>query len=103
MTSFPCNPNCVTYPTWTFNTTEHLRVQVSFQEFECRDSKCYIEIGDGSSIGTESRLARFGGRILPSNVTSISNAAWIKLHTSCGKDVLNLHLRAAVVNVSGSY
>ena len=103
VTSLPCNSMCVTSPRWNFVADEYMRVHIEFQELECWKDECYIEIGDGLIFGTDTKLARFAGRALPCNVTSISNTAWIIVHTSCRGEVLQLQLRVAPVNKSGAY
>ena len=101
VTSLPCNSMCVTSPKWNFVADEDTRVHIEFQELECWKDECYIEIGDGLTFGTDTKLAQFGGRALPCNVTSVSNTAWINVHTSCRDEVLKLQLRVTHVNTSG--
>ena len=86
------------WPIWTFNTSEGYRIRFNFTEFSFywnTNDYNLLDIGDGLNQNAETRLATFGGRDLPSNVTSVSNAAWLKvndpyaIHNSCHiKDVL---------------
>ena len=79
-------------PIWTFNTSEGYRIRFNFTEFRFYwNTHDYnlLDIGDGLNQDDDTRLATFGGRDLPSNVTSVSNAAWLKvnepyaIHNSC--------------------
>ena len=42
-----------------------------------------MEVGDGLISGDETRLVRFSGGDPPSNVTSVSNTAWIRVQSHC--------------------
>ena len=75
-------------PVWTFNTSEHYRIRFSFQTFSFYWNNYdynLLDIGDGLQEDDDStRLATFGGRDLPSDVTSVSNAAWLKVNKPYG-------------------
>ena len=70
-------------PTWTFNTSIGYRIQFQFEKFSSYWSSNYfsaLEIGDGLDVKASTRLAHFRGLDMPSNVTSVSNEAWMKVH-----------------------
>ena len=71
-------------PVWTFNTSRDNRIRLTFHEFGFYWNNYnydLLDIGDGLIYSeTSTRLATFGGRDLPSNVTSVSNAAWVKVN-----------------------
>ena len=85
-------------PIWTFNTSEGYRIRITFTELSFYWNNYdynLLDIGDGLNQDDDTRLATFGGRAIPSNVTSVSNAAWLKVnepyatHYSCSvEDVL---------------
>ena len=85
-------------PIWTFSASEGYRIRFNFEEFSFYWNNFdynLLDIGDGLNQDAATRLATFGGRDIPSNVTSVSNAAWVKvnepyaIHNSCPvKDVL---------------
>ena len=87
--SLSCAPEGFTQPVLTFSTLwQDLKIGFFFQEFYLNNSHEYLEIGDGSfrhGRKDTSRLARFSGTALPSNVTSVSNAAWISVDTPMGQ------------------
>ena len=79
-------------PDWTFNTEEGFRIYFEFEQFSFYWSSNYysaLEIGDGATRGAETRLAHFRGLDKPSNVTSVSNAAWMKVYDPYTVDVPN--------------
>ena len=70
-------------PVWRFNTIEDHRIRFSFQDFSFYWNDYdynLLDIGDGWSTDAKTRLATFGGRTLPTDVTSVSNAAWLKVN-----------------------
>ena len=70
-------------PDWTFNSSKGFRINFEFQRFSFYWSSSYysaLEIGDGLTRGTETRLAHFRGLDKPNDVTSISNAAWMRVY-----------------------
>ncbi|XP_041485416.1 uncharacterized protein LOC121431779 [Lytechinus variegatus] len=74
---------------WIFNTTIGRRINVSIKEFDFERGHVFITIGDGTEIdggnanfdstSTYTQVARFSGSDPPSLVTSVSNAAWIRI------------------------
>ena len=70
-------------PTWTFNTSLGYRLQFQFEKFSFYWSSNYfsaLEIGDGLDVKVSTRLAHFRGQDMQSNVTSVCNAAWMKIY-----------------------
>ena len=71
-------------PVWTFSISNDRRIKFHFTQFSTYYGSSsyheYVEIGDGMETGLETRLAHFAGRTLPSNVTSVSNSAWLKVY-----------------------
>ena len=70
-------------PVWTFNTSKDHRIRFNFHDFSFYWNNYdynLLDIGDGLESDNPTRLATFGGRDLPSNVTSVSNAAWLKVN-----------------------
>ena len=65
--------------TWNFNATEGFRIGIIFEILCFTDANDTVQIGDGLVFGEETRLAHFGGTTLPSEVTTISNSAWISI------------------------
>ena len=65
------------------------RIRIFFLNFDFESGYTFIDIGDGTNVdrkkvrfrdtSTYTRLASFSGSDLPSMVTSVGNAAWIKL------------------------
>ena len=84
VTTLPCAGNCETMPSWTFSTAPDLKIRITFSQFRFVDGNGYWEIGDGKIIGKATKLAHFMGYDLPNDVTSVTNAAWIKVHAACG-------------------
>ena len=69
--------------TWhdlTFTTTEE-RLRISFNKFSFDEG--YLEIGDGSLYSESTRLTRFNGSTIPSDVISVNNAAWMRISSRC--------------------
>ena len=67
-------------PVWTFNATNYFKIRFHFTDFDCLGSaSCYVRIGNGL-ISEEDRLLNYNGRSVPSNVTSESNTAWLKVY-----------------------
>ena len=94
---------------WTFNTSLGHRINFTFTNFGLYWSTNYysfLEIGDGLDPGESSRLAHFRGLDLPSNVTSVSNAAWMKVNDprlgSFPIQVRDLDMMVTSVPVSGA-
>ena len=102
ITPISCREICVTSKHWTFITTEELNVRIAFQDFFLYEFYEYLEIGDGLIVREDTRLAHFTGIDLPSNVTSITSAAWIAVHFKYG-DVFNgdLTITITVINNPG--
>ena len=65
-------------PVWTFSTASDLHVRFSFQRFNFHLEE-FLEIGDGRIPHDDTRLVLFRGKDLPSDVTSVSNAAWMRV------------------------
>ena len=84
VTTLPCAGKCETLPSWTFSTTSDLKIRITFSQFRFVDDNWYLEIGDGKDIRKATKLAHFTGYDLPDDVTSVTNAAWIKVHAACG-------------------
>ena len=101
--TLPCTASCITWPQFTYNTSQHLRISVTFQESQCADPIEYVEIGDGNVIGEETRLAHLTGTNLSINITSISNAMWIRIRVPCGKQIPDIRMTIIAVDNSGTY
>ena len=86
----------------TSNTSHGFKVRVIFHEFTFKDPQEYLEIGDGTIIGNETRLVCLSGTYLPSDVTSVSNTLWIKLNVPCGIETPNISITITSVNMSGN-
>ena len=93
-----CRENCTSSKHWSFNTSETLRVRVTFENFIFTDPQDYIEIGDGLIIEDGTRLTHFSGTDFPSNVTTVTNAAWITIHSKCNN---TFKIGITAVNNSG--
>ena len=98
-----CDGNCVTSKQWTFKTTEELRVRVVFREFVFSESYEYLEMGDGLIVREDTRLAHFTGIYLPSNVTSITSAAWIAVYFKCGEIISSFNITITSISNSGTH
>ena len=60
-----------------------------------------MEIGDGLSKSEETRLTRFIGNILPNNVTSVSNSAWMYIESPPENISMIAEMTIIAVNISG--
>ena len=93
------------WPVWTFNTSAGFRIMAIFRDFNFEESREFLVIGDGSVHDEASELVRFSGTDLPSNVTSVSNAAWMKFEyrvdRCCRTPVLNITVTA--IEMTGIY
>ena len=83
ISTISCFQNCTTSNYWILDTYEDLRIRVTFKNFSFLDPEEYMEIGDGLIIGAHTRLTHFKGTELPSIVTTITDAAWITVHSKC--------------------
>ena len=97
-----CFVDCLRWQTLYFNTSAALRIQVTFRKFDFGGSEVYFEFGDGFFRAENTRLVNFSGSTLPSNVTSVSNAAWILIKSSCARVSLELNITVSAVDVSGN-
>ena len=94
-------------PEWTFNTSAGYRIRFEFQYFSfywSSSNYSALEIGDGLTRGADTRLVHFRGLYLPSNVTSVSSSAWIRVYGSfvLGDGMIReLNLTASAVPKSG--
>ena len=98
--TYPVVPHCVYRYLWTFTTNGDLLIQIKFQEFDLKGHGC-MEIGDGLSKREETRLTRFIGNILPNDVTSVSNSAWIYIESPPGNISMIAEMTIIAVNISG--
>ena len=105
--SLSCAPEGFTHPVLTFSTLgQDLKIGFFFQEFNLNHSHEYLEIGDGSfrhGRKDTSRLARFSGTALPSNVTSVSNVAWLSVDIPWTNTLTDLRLTIGAVNIPSMY
>ena len=60
-----------------------------------------MEIGVGLSKSEETRLTRFIGNVLPNNVTSVSNSAWMYIESPPGNISMISGMTILSVNISG--
>ena len=97
-----CFIDCLRWQTLYFNTSVALRIQVTFRKFDFGGSEDYFEFGDGFFRTEDTRLVNFSGSILPSNVTSVSNTAWILIKSSCARASLELKIAVSAVELSGN-
>ena len=92
-------------PSWTFKTAGKFKIGFKFHVFDIRSSADYLEIGDGLEIKQSTVLVHFSGRTLPSNVTSISNCAWMKVMNEhwrrVGAEPMHLELDVTIVKNTG--
>ena len=79
---FSSDEECLTWHDLTFRTSEK-RIRITFHIFVLNEVDGQLEIGDGSLYSEDTRLARFDGRTLPSDVISVSDAAWIRISSQC--------------------
>ena len=96
-----CFVDCLRWQTLYFNTSVALRIKITFQKFNFGESGDYLEFGNGLVRTEDTRLVHFSGSTLPSNVTSVSNAAWILIKSSCARVFLKLKITLSAVGVSG--
>ena len=101
--------------TWMFNTSVELRIRVVFVRFNLRDPVDFIDIGDGPLVDEEgvrfkdnqsksfSMLASFSGNERPANVTSLCNAAWVRLRAGklFSKLMSKFTIQVLVIHESG--
>ena len=79
---------------WRFETSTGYRIRFIFHDFSLYWSSGYysaLEIGDGISPGISSKLAHFRGLDEPSDVTSISDRAWMTIYDPGLDDFSRLH------------
>ena len=98
-------------PVWKFNTPEGYRIRFRFEEFGFYWNNYdynLLDIGDGFDTGSSRTLATFGGRYYPSDVTSVSNVAWLKVTVMypfwslrVGYGVVELNMTITSVPISG--
>ena len=100
--TLPCTASCITWPRLTCNTSQHLRISVTFQVFNFEDPNEYVEIGDGNVIQEYTRLADLTGTYPPSDVTSVSNAMWIRIRVPCGNQIPDIRMTITAVHKSGT-
>ena len=93
--------NCFSTHHWTFTTNSQLRIQITFQEFNFKENE-YLEIGDGLDISDETRLAHFIGDAAPSNVTSVSNSAWINIVGRHGSISSRANMIIRAITITGT-
>ena len=98
----PCETNGTTFPEFVFEAPRGLRVRFAFYQFAFDGPEEYMEIGEGLVAGEETRLARFSGRDVPSDVTSVSNATWIRINTPCRKRAPPFSIMISAANYSGN-
>ena len=83
-------------------------IRFQFLEFDMPHISDCLEIGDGMMIGELSRLVRFSGQTLPTNVTSVSHSAWLKVTLTepgqrVGSYIFNLKLEVTSVEIMGGF
>ena len=96
--TLPSDTSNSVFPVLTFNATTGFRIKLTFQRFVFNGSNEWLEIGDGLESSEDRRLARFSGTDLPWEVTSVSNAAWIKINTLCRKRTPDFSLTIIAIN-----
>ena len=79
-------------PVWTFEANIDQKVKFHFSRYTFALSR--IEIGDGVVRGIETRLASFKEFSTPSDVTSISNLAWLSINTPLSVQYTELQISA---------
>ena len=80
-----------------------MRIKFTFQQFDFDDLYGHLEIGDGVVSGGATRLARFSKTDIPSNVSSVSNAGWITVASSCYDREFSLRMTVMTENKSGMH
>ena len=63
---------------WTFCTHNDSKIVVKFLNFSLEVGEEILTIGDGLLPGENTRLVRYSGNDLPSDVTSVSNGLWMQ-------------------------
>ena len=101
ISAIPCDENCTTSKQWTFKAPENLRVRLAFENFSFPAPHGYLEIGDGVIMRETTRLVHFTGTDFPSNVTSVTNAAWLTVHVRCVNINATFNITITAVNYSG--
>ena len=84
----------------TFNSLQDFRIRITFDHFSFENIDEYLEIGDGTTVEETTRLAHLTGIDLPSNVTSVSNAIWIRIKVRCGNRIPNMTMKLLAINKS---
>ena len=87
-----CGTTWSVWPIMTFTAPNGFRIRGLFEKFGFDKPGEYLEFGDGLTNTEEKRLARFYGTDVPSDVTSVSNSAWIKVSTPCGTNIPDLSM-----------
>ena len=85
---------------WSFNSTQDFRIHFRFVAYLCNPNECYLIIGDGVDSGNSTRLAEFSDATIPSNVTSISDSAWLKIYTL---HIFLMSVEISAIEKSGNY
>ena len=99
----PCETNGTIFPEFLFEAPIGLRVRFEFQQFSFDGPEEYLEIGEGLVSGEETRSAHFSGTDVPSDVTSVSNSAWIRIETPCRKRTPDFSIMISAVNNTGIF
>ena len=85
---------------WTFSTYNDSKIVVQFQNFNLEEYNEILTIGDGQIPREDTKLVRFSGTDLPSNITSISRALWIKfeynINICCRSPQLDFTISAVI-------
>ena len=99
----PCNANNYNSRAMTFDVPTSFRVRFTFHQFVLNGPNEYLEIGDGLFAGEETRLVRFSGTDTPRDVTTVTNAAWLRVKSSCKTEIPDFNLTIRAVNFTGIY
>ena len=84
-------------PYWTFSTAENLRIRFNFHSFGFSTFyNNFLEVGDGRNLENSSILAHFTGYDVPSNVTSVSNSAWLLCCQRSQAAFHNMYMRVEI-------
>ena len=78
-----------------------LRLNITFDDFFFSKTSEFLEIGDGLIANEGTRLAHFSGTDLPSNVVTIGNTAWIKVHAACWNVSSTFSVTIYAINETG--
>ena len=100
--SLSCRVGLFEQSVLTFDAPADLKIRISFNAFKLKANESLV-IGDGLVSGEDSQLSHFSGTALPSNVTSISNAAWINVTTSLTSKVTDIELIVEAVSSAGVF